>query len=124
MGRAWPPRTQIAWGLLGAAAAAWFAIWMLFFPSYVPDYFAWDVQPRYAQAFIGAGYIFRTVFFLNVAREAELAPPALDRVGQPRVHRHAAARDLLAHRRVPLEPVRDAARPTSGSSSTSSSRSR
>ena len=48
MDRAWPPRTQIAWGLLGAAAAAWFAIWMLFFPSYVADYFAWDVQPRYA----------------------------------------------------------------------------
>jgi hypothetical protein len=60
---------QVAWGLLGAAAAAWFAIWMLFFPQYVPDYFAWDVHPRAAQAFIGAGYIFRTFFFLNAARE-------------------------------------------------------
>ena len=69
MDRAWPPRTQIAWGLLGAAAAAWFAIWMLFFPSYVADYFSWDVQPRYAMAFIGAGYIFRTAFFLNAAFE-------------------------------------------------------
>jgi hypothetical protein len=59
------------WGLLGAAAAAWFAIWMLFFPQYVPDYFAWDVEPRYAQAFIGAGYIFRTAFFLNAARESD-----------------------------------------------------
>lgn len=57
------------WGILGAAAAAWFAIWMLFFPDLVTDYFAWDVQPRYAQAFIGAGYVFRTAFFLNVARE-------------------------------------------------------
>jgi hypothetical protein len=37
----------------------------------VPTHFAWDVQPRYAQAFIGAGYIFRTLFFLNVAREAD-----------------------------------------------------
>jgi hypothetical protein len=64
----WPPRTQVAWGLLGAAAAAWFAVWMLVFPQFVPEYFAWDVQPRYAQAFIGAGYIFRTLFFLNVAR--------------------------------------------------------
>ena len=31
--------------------------------------FAWDVHPRYAMAFIGAGYIFRTAFFLNAARE-------------------------------------------------------
>lgn len=57
------------WGLLGAAAAAWFAVWMLFFPDYIPKYFAWDAEGRYAQAFIGAGYIFRTAFFLNVARE-------------------------------------------------------
>ena len=64
-----PPLKQIVWGILGAAAAAWFAIWMLFFPQYVPDYFAWNVHPRYAQAFIGAGYVFRTFFFLNAARE-------------------------------------------------------
>jgi hypothetical protein len=64
-----PGFQQVAWGLLGAAAAAWFAIWMLFFPQYVPDYFAWDVHPRAAQAFIGAAYIFRTFFFLNAARE-------------------------------------------------------
>ncbi len=63
------PRDQRLWGYLGAAAAAWFAIWMLFFPQYVPTHFAWDVQPRYAQAFIGAGYVFRTVFFLYVARQ-------------------------------------------------------
>lgn len=63
------PRSQVAWGLLGAAAAAWFAIWMLFFPDLVADYFAWDVHPRYAMAFIGAGYIFRTAFFLNAAGE-------------------------------------------------------
>ncbi len=64
-----PSIQQVVWGLLGATAAAWFAIWMLFFPQYVPDYFAWDVHPRAAQAFIGAGYIFRTFFFLNAARE-------------------------------------------------------
>jgi len=64
-----PSLHQVIWGLLGAAAAAWFAIWMLFFPQFVPDYFAWDVHPRAAQAFIGAGYIFRTFYFLNVARE-------------------------------------------------------
>jgi len=64
-----PPVQQIAWGLLGAAAAAWFAVWMLFFPQYVPDYFAWPVHPRAAQVFIGAAYIFRTAFFLNAATE-------------------------------------------------------
>jgi hypothetical protein len=62
-------RNQAVWGYLGAAAAAWFAIWMLFFPDQVADYFAWNVHPRYAQAFIGAGYVFRTFFFLNAARE-------------------------------------------------------
>ncbi len=67
--RSAPPLEQRVWGYLGAAAAAWFAIWMLFFPQFVPTNFAWDVQPRYAQAFIGAGYIFRTAFFLYVARE-------------------------------------------------------
>ena len=66
-----PPRSQVIWGVLGAAAAAWFAVWMLAFPQFVPDYFAWDVQPRYAQAFIGAGYVFRTLFFLNIAREGD-----------------------------------------------------
>jgi hypothetical protein len=64
-----PPLEQRVWGYLGAAAAAWFAVWMLFFPQSVPTHFAWDVQPRYAQVFIGAGYIFRTAFFLYVARE-------------------------------------------------------
>ena len=42
---------------------------MLFFPDLVAGTFAWDVHPRYAMAFIGAGYIFRTAFFLNAARE-------------------------------------------------------
>jgi len=64
-----PPVQQVAWGLLGAAAAAWFAVWMLFFPQFVPDYFAWPVHPRAAQVFIGAAYIFRTAFFLNAATE-------------------------------------------------------
>ena len=69
MERQRPSRGQVAWGLLGAAAAAWFAVWMLFFPDLVAGTFAWDVHPRYAMAFIGAGYIFRTAFFLNAARE-------------------------------------------------------
>ena len=64
-------RTQLAWGLLGAAFAALFAIWMLFFPEAVPTLFAWNVQPRFAQVVIGAGYVFRTAFFLNVAFEKD-----------------------------------------------------
>lgn len=66
-----PGLDQRVWGYLGAAAAAWFAIWMLFFPQFVPTHFAWNVQPRYAQAFIGAGYVFRTAFFLYVARQPD-----------------------------------------------------
>jgi hypothetical protein len=61
------PRTQRVWGLLGAAFAGWFAVWFLFFPQFVPTHFAWDIQPRFAQAVIGAGYIFRTAFFLAIA---------------------------------------------------------
>jgi hypothetical protein len=57
------PRELRLWGVLGAAVAALFAVWMLFFPNLVP-LFAWNVQPRLAQVFIGVGYIFRTVFFL------------------------------------------------------------
>jgi hypothetical protein len=58
---------QFGWGVLGASAALLFAIWMFFFPAQVPGLFAWDVHPRLAQAFIGAGYVFRTAFFLAVA---------------------------------------------------------
>jgi hypothetical protein len=58
---------QFFWGILGATAAAAFAIWMLFFPDSIATLFAWDVHPRLAQAFIGAGYVFRTAFFLSVA---------------------------------------------------------
>ncbi len=54
------------WGLFGAPWAAAFAVWFLFFPNLVPQ-FAWDIQPRLAQVFIGAGYIFRTAFFLSIA---------------------------------------------------------
>ncbi len=52
------------WGLIGAAVAAVFAIWMFFFPQFVPTHFAWVAEPRLAQVFIGAGYLFRTAFFL------------------------------------------------------------
>ena len=44
-------------------AAALFAVWMIFFPQYIPAHFAWTVTPRMTQLFIGAGYIFRTYFF-------------------------------------------------------------
>ena len=58
---------QMVWGLLGATAAAAFAIWMIFFPDSIAEYFAWDVHPRMSQLFIGAGYVFRTAFFLSIA---------------------------------------------------------
>jgi hypothetical protein len=67
----WPSWQQVGWGFLGALAAATFAVWMLFFPAAVPEFFAWDVQPRYAQAFIGAGYVFRTLFFLYAMRQPD-----------------------------------------------------
>ena len=59
------PRSMRLWGVIGAAVAALFAVWMFFFPSLVPTHFAWVVEPRLAQAFIGAGYVFRTFFFLQ-----------------------------------------------------------
>lgn len=58
------PRSLRLWGLVGALLAAVFAVWMFFFPQFIPTAFAWNVQPRAAQAFIGAGYLFRTYFFL------------------------------------------------------------
>lgn len=58
------PRILRLWGLIGALVAAVFAVWLLFFPQFVPTQFAWDVEPRAAQAFIGAGYIYRVFFFL------------------------------------------------------------
>ena len=58
---------QFVWGVTGAFFAGTFAIWMFFFPQSIPTLFAWDVQPRMAQAFIGAGYVFRTAFFLSIA---------------------------------------------------------
>jgi hypothetical protein len=57
------------WGLGGAAIAAVFAVWMLFFPELAITHFAWPVEPRQSQIFIGAGYIFRTAFFLTAALE-------------------------------------------------------
>jgi hypothetical protein len=57
------------WGLTGGLIALTFAIWMLFFPDAVEPYFAWNVHPRLAQVFIGAGYIFRTGFFFAFWRE-------------------------------------------------------
>ena len=69
--RVGPHIEQVGWGILGAATAATFAAWLLVFPESVPDLFAWDVHPRYAQVFIGTGYIFRTAFFLYVARQRD-----------------------------------------------------
>lgn len=57
------------WGFGGASIAAVFAVWMLFFPELAVSHFAWPVEPRLSQVFIGAGYIFRTGFFLTAALE-------------------------------------------------------
>ena len=62
-----PEHRLTLWGILGGVVAATFAVWLLFFPDLVPTHFAWDVHPRMSQAFIGAGYVFRTMFFLSVA---------------------------------------------------------
>ena len=85
------PRQFRLWGAVGAFFAAVFALWMFFFPSLIPSHFAWVVEPRLAQAFIGAGYVFRTFFFLLFVFEQRLAQAPLDALGQPGVHRHAAA---------------------------------
>ncbi len=58
------------WGMGGAVFAAFFALWMFFIPTRM-DVFAWNVHPRLAQAFIGAGYVFRTAFFINAAVERD-----------------------------------------------------
>jgi hypothetical protein len=58
------PRSLRLWGVVGALLAGVFAVWMLFFPQSIPTAFAWNVQPRAAQVFIGAGYVFRVYFFL------------------------------------------------------------
>jgi hypothetical protein len=58
------------WGMGGAVFAGFFALWLLVLP--IPmERFAWTVHPRLAMAFIGAGYIFRTVFFINAATESD-----------------------------------------------------
>jgi hypothetical protein len=57
------------WGAAGAFFALVFAVWMFFFPDQIVTDFAWEVKPRLAQAFVGAGYIFRTGFFLAFVRE-------------------------------------------------------
>lgn len=57
------------WGVLGGTTAAVFAVWLILLPDTVTTYFAWDVQPRMTQLFVGAGYIFRTAFFFAIALE-------------------------------------------------------
>lgn len=59
------PRALKPWAAAGVALAAVFAVWMFFFPQFIPTHFAWVVEPRLAQVFIGAGYVFRTFFFLQ-----------------------------------------------------------
>jgi hypothetical protein len=58
------------WGIGGGLIALTFAIWMLAFPGLVITNFAWPVEPRLAQIFIGAGYVFRTAYFFSIAFEA------------------------------------------------------
>ncbi len=57
------------WGFGGGLIAATFAVWMFSFPELAVSHFAWPVEPRLAQIFIGAGYVFRTGFFFWVALE-------------------------------------------------------
>jgi hypothetical protein len=57
------------WALTGSLFAGLFAIWMLFFPDLVKPHFAWDAHPRLTQAFIGAGYIFRTSLLIGTILE-------------------------------------------------------
>lgn len=57
------------WGFGGGLIAATFAVWMFFFPELAVSHFAWPVEPRLSQIFIGAGYVFRTGFFLYAALE-------------------------------------------------------
>jgi hypothetical protein len=64
-----PEHRLFVWGTLGGLTAAIFAVWLIAFPDSVATRFAWDVHPRAAQLFIGAGYVFRTAFFFSVARE-------------------------------------------------------
>ena len=61
------------WGIGGGLVALTFSVWMLLFPDSVADRFAWDVHPRLAQAFIGAGYLFRTAFFFSIALQPSWA---------------------------------------------------
>lgn len=58
-----------SWGIGGGLIALAFAIWMFFFPDLAVSHFAWPVEPRLSQVFIGAGYVFRTAFFFSVALE-------------------------------------------------------
>lgn len=57
------------WGIGGGLIALTFAVWLLAFPDLAISHFAWPVEPRLSQIFIGAGYIFRTGFFFSVALE-------------------------------------------------------
>ena len=63
------PRALRPWAAAGVALAALFALWMFFFPQFVPTHFAWVAEPRLGQVFIGAGYVFRTFFFLQFLLE-------------------------------------------------------
>jgi hypothetical protein len=64
-----PEHRLALWGTLGGLVAATFAVRLIAFPETVATRFAWDVHPRAAQLFVGAGYLFRTAFFFAIARE-------------------------------------------------------
>jgi hypothetical protein len=63
------PHSLRFWGIGGGLIAATFAVWMFFFPELAVSHFAWPVEPRLSQIFIGAGYVFRTAFFFSIAYE-------------------------------------------------------
>ena len=46
------PRGLRPWAAAGVLLALTFALWMFFFPRFIPSHFAWVAEPRLAQVFI------------------------------------------------------------------------
>ncbi len=55
-------------GLIQCFLAAFFVIWLLFFPQY-GNFFAWPVVPELTAMFMGAGFILRSYFGYHLWRD-------------------------------------------------------